>query len=82
MTHTVSPQRPDVADHAAPADSRPVDPAAVAQYSATLLPGVLYLLGTYVFDGAAVPGALQGTIGLAVTAMCTLLVGWARRTTI
>jgi hypothetical protein len=79
MTHTVSPQLPDVADHAAPADEqRRVDAAAVAQYASTVLPGVMYLLGTHVFDGT-VPGALQGTIGLGVTALCTLVVRWARR---
>jgi hypothetical protein len=78
MSHTVSPQRPDVPDHAAPRTA--VDAAAVAQYVSTLLPGVLWLLGMYVFDGGTVPGPLQPTIALAVTALCTLLVRWARRT--
>lgn len=82
MTHTVSPQRPDVADHAAPDDvvveRTPIDAAAVAQYSATMLPGVLYLLGVYVFDGV-VPAPLHGLVGVAVTAGCTLLVRLARR---
>lgn len=80
--HAVVPQRPDVADHAAPdvADERPgTDPAAVAQYASTLLPGVLWVLGTHVFEGGAVPGPLQGTIGLLLTGVCTLVVGWARR---
>jgi hypothetical protein len=78
MPHTLTPQIPDVPDHAAPDDSRTVDAAAVAQYTATLLPGALYLLGTYVFGGA-VPMPLQGSVGLVVTALCTLAVRYARR---
>jgi hypothetical protein len=78
--HAVVPQRPDVADHAAPDDDRPgPDPAAVAQYASTLLPGVLWVLGSYAFDGGAVPGPLQGTIGLLVTGLCTVVDGCARR---
>lgn len=76
MTHTVSPQRPDVADHAAP--STPVDPTAVGQYASALLPAVLWLLGVYVFDGV-VPLQLQGLVGLVVTALSTALVRRARR---
>ncbi len=78
--HTVIPHRDGIADHAAPADDgSPVDPAAVAQYTATLLPAVLWLLGVYVFDGG-VPMPLQGAIGLAVTGMCSALVALVRRT--
>ncbi len=80
--HTVVAQRPGTADHAAPTDEQPdrsgADPAAVAQYASTLLPGVLWVLGTYAFDGA-VPGPLHGAVGLLVTAVCTVAVGWARR---
>jgi hypothetical protein len=74
--HDVIPQRPDHADHAAPATSP--DPAAVARYAAALLPAVLWLLGMYVFDGG-VPLQLQGAIALAVTGLCTLVVRWAGR---
>lgn len=80
-THPVVPQRPDVADHAAPVDSaqeRADRAAAVAQYASTLLPGVLWGLGMFVFDGT-VPAPLQGTVGLLVTGLCTAVVGWARR---
>jgi len=77
--HEVIPQRAGVADHAAPDDGRRVDPAAVAQYSATALPAVLYLIGTYLYDGGTVPGPLQGVIGLAVTGLCTVLVRRLRR---
>lgn len=78
-TYTVAGQTPGLPDHAAPPDEqRRVDASAVAQYAATLLPGVLYLLGTYVFDGT-VPMPLQGAISLAVTGTCSLLVRWARR---
>lgn len=76
--YTVTPHELGVADHAAPESGGTVDAVAVAQYSATLLPAVLYLLGTYAFDGA-VPGPLQGGVGLAVTALCTLLVRLVRR---
>ncbi len=80
--HTVVAQRPGTADHAAPpeepADHSGPDAAAVAQYASTLLPGVLWVLGTYAFDGA-VPGPLHGAVGLIVTAACTVAVGWARR---
>jgi len=80
IRHIVVEQRPNVADHAAPADDgSPVDPAAVAQYTATLLPAVLWLLGVYVFDGG-VPMPLQGAVGLAVTGLCTALVALVRRT--
>lgn len=81
MPHTVIPQTPGHADHGAPDptdDRPPVDAAAVAQYASTLLPGVLWALGMFVFDGT-VPAPLQGTIGLVVTAVCTLVVRAARR---
>jgi hypothetical protein len=79
-THTVIPQRPEHPDHAAPATTqRPVDAAAVAQYASTILPGVLYLLGTYAFDSGTVPAPLQGLVAVAVTTLCTLVVRWARR---
>jgi hypothetical protein len=77
MPYTVTPHELGVADHAAPATRATVDPAAVAQYSATLLPAVLWLLGVYVFDGG-VPMPLQGAVGLLVTALCTALVRWVR----
>jgi hypothetical protein len=76
MPHTVSPQRPGAADHAAP--DHTVDAAAVAQYASTLLPAVLWGLATYVFDGP-VPVQLNGAVALAVTAGCTVLVGYLRR---
>ncbi len=85
--HAVVAQRPGTADHAAPDDPVPdpadrsgADPAAVAQYTATLLPGVLWLLGVHVFDGT-VPAPLQGAVGLLLTGACTLAVGWARNRT-
>jgi hypothetical protein len=81
-THPVVPQRPNVADHAAPDDAdrdRADRSAAVAQYASTLLPGVLWALGMLVFDGGTVPAQLQGSVGLAVTALCTIVVGVARR---
>jgi hypothetical protein len=80
-THSVAPQRPNVADHAAPVDDaqeRADRAAAVAQYASTLLPGVLWGLGMFVFDGT-VPAPLQGTVGLIVTGLCTVVVGYARR---
>jgi hypothetical protein len=74
MPHTIG-----TADHAAPADEqRSVDAAAVAQYASTLLPGALWALGMFVFDGT-VPAPLQGTVGLVVTALCTVVVKLARR---
>jgi hypothetical protein len=75
--HAIVEQRPDVADHAAPMTSAE-QAAAVAQYASTLLPGALWALGMFVFDGT-VPAPLQGTVGLAVTALCTVVVGYARR---
>lgn len=80
--HTVVAQLPDVADHAAPVDDareRAERQAAIAQYTSTLLPGALWALGMFVFDGGAVPAPLQGTIGLVVTGLCTLVVGYSRR---
>jgi hypothetical protein len=79
MPHTVSPQRPGAADHAAePEPDRTVDAAAVAQYASTLLPAVLWGLATYVFDGP-VPVQLNGAVALLVTGGCTVLVGVLRR---
>lgn len=80
-SHTVITQRHGIADHAAADDTdrSPADAAAAAaQYASTLLPGVLWGLGMFVFDGT-VPAPLQGTIGLVVTGLCTVIVGQARR---
>jgi hypothetical protein len=79
-SHIVEPQRADVADHAAPVDDerdRAERAATVAQYASTLLPGALWALGMFVFDGP-VPTEVQGTVGLIVTALCTLVVGYSR----
>ncbi len=76
MPHLVTPHTPGQADHAA--DRRPVDAATVARYASALLPAVLWLLGVHVFDGE-VPAALQGLVSLAVTALCTAVVGYTHR---
>jgi hypothetical protein len=77
-----APQTDGVADHAAPTYA--VEPkvraatAASASSAATLLPFVLWLLGTYVFpDGVPLP--VQGFAGLIITGACTFAAGWTAR---
>jgi hypothetical protein len=87
VRYLVTPQTPDVADHAAPddvADGRTVEPkvraatAAGASSAATLLPFVLWLLATYVFHGE-VPLPVQGAVGLVITGASTLAAGYYAR---
>jgi hypothetical protein len=86
VQYLVTPQTPDVADHAAPdvADGRTVEPKVRAatlaggSSAATLLPFVLWLLATYVFHGE-VPLPVQGAVGLIITGGCTLAAGYYAR---
>jgi hypothetical protein len=77
-------QTDGVADHAPPVDPAAVEPkvraatAASASSAATLLPFVLWLLGTYLFpDGVPLP--VQGFAGLVVTGACTFAAGYYAR---
>jgi len=81
------PQTDGVPDHAAPddaLDASAVEPKVRAATlagggsAATILPFVLWLLATYVFEGD-VPLPVQGFVGLVVTGGCTFAAGYLAR---